>query len=111
MCRAQEILRVIVKVFNDVATGMHSSEPSPLEENGYDFDKEFLDEWNEFLQDHDLFEMIVDNLSLSLDTITSHEFSEFICYELRSIISLHAVLASHVWQRPFLVPQLFCWQL
>ena len=65
MCRAQEILRVIGKVFNDVATGMHSSEPSPLEENGYDFDKEFLDEWNEFLQDNDLFEMIVDNLSFS----------------------------------------------
>ena len=55
MCRAQEILRVIGKVFNDVATGMHSSEPSPLEENGYDFGKEFLDEWNEFLQDNDLF--------------------------------------------------------
>ena len=41
MCRAQEILRVIGKVFNDVATGMHSSEPSPLEENGYDFDGVF----------------------------------------------------------------------
>ena len=65
MCRAQEILRVIGNVFNDVATGMKSSEPSPLEENGYDFDKEFLDEWNEFLQDNDLFEMIVDNLSFS----------------------------------------------
>ena len=65
MCRAQEILRVIGNVFNDVATGMKSSEPSPLEENGYDFDKEFLDEWNEFLQDNDLLEMIVDNLSFS----------------------------------------------
>ena len=65
MCHAQEILRVIGNVFNDVATGMKSSEPSPLEENGYDFDKEFLDEWNEFLQDNDLFEMIVDNLSFS----------------------------------------------
>ena len=65
MCRAQEILRVIGNVFNDVATGMKSSEPSPVEENGYDFDKEFLDEWNEFLQDNDLFEMIVDNLSFS----------------------------------------------
>ena len=65
MCHAQEILKVIRKVFNDVATGMQSSELSPLEENGYDFDEEFLDEWNEFLQDDDLFEMIVDNLSLS----------------------------------------------
>ena len=48
-----------------MATGMQSSEPSPLEENGYDFDKEFLDEYNGFLQDNDLFEMIVDNLSFS----------------------------------------------
>ena len=65
MCHAQEILKVISKVFNDVATGIQSSEPSPLEENGYDADEELLDEWNEFLQDDDLFEMILDNLSLS----------------------------------------------
>ena len=65
MCHAREILKVISKVFNDVATGIQSSEPSPLEENGYDFDEELLDEWNEFLQDDDLFEMILDNLSLS----------------------------------------------
>ena len=64
MCHAQEILKVISKVSNDVATGMQTSEPSPLE-NGYDFNEVFLDEWNEFLQDDDLFEMIVDNLSLS----------------------------------------------
>lgn len=48
-----------------MCTGMQSSEPSPLEENGYDFDEGFFDEWNEFLSDDDLFEMIVDNLSLS----------------------------------------------
>ena len=65
MCHAQEILKVIRKGFNDVTTGMQSSEPSPLEENGYDFDEGFFDEWNEFLSDDDLFEMIVDNLSLS----------------------------------------------
>lgn len=65
MCHAWEILKVISKVFNDVATGMQLSEPSPLEENDYDFDDELLDEWNEFLQDDDLFDMILDNLSLS----------------------------------------------
>ena len=59
MCHAREILKVISKVFNDVATGMQSSE------HGYDFDEELLDEWNEFLQDDHLFEMILDNLSLS----------------------------------------------
>lgn len=41
MCHAQEILKVISKGFNDVTTGMQSSEPSPLEENGYDFDRVF----------------------------------------------------------------------
>ena len=65
MCHAWEILKVISKVFNDVATGMQLSEHSPLEENDYDFDDEPLDEWNEFLQDDDLFDMILDNLSLS----------------------------------------------
>ena len=65
MCHAREILKVISKVFNDVATGMQLSQPSPLEENDYDFDDELLDEWNEFLQDDDLFDMILDNLSLS----------------------------------------------
>ena len=65
MCHAREILKVISKVFNDVATGMQLSEPSTLEENDYDFDDELLDEWNEFLQDDDLFDMILDNLSLS----------------------------------------------
>ena len=29
------------------------------------FDEELLDEWNEILQDDELFDMIVDNLSLS----------------------------------------------
>ena len=64
MCHAREILKVISNVFNDVATGKQVSEPSPLEENDYDFDDELLDEWNEFLQDDDLFDMILDNLSL-----------------------------------------------
>ena len=35
------------------------------EENEYDFDEELLDEWNEILQDDDLFDMIVNNLCLS----------------------------------------------
>lgn len=65
MCHAREILKVISKFSNDVATGMQLSKPSPLEENDYDFDDELLDEWNEFLQDDDLFDMILDNLSLS----------------------------------------------
>ena len=30
-----------------------------------DFDEEFLDEWQEMLQDDDFFDMVFDNLSLS----------------------------------------------
>lgn len=65
MCHAREILKVISNVFNDVGTRMQLFDPSPSEENDYDFDDELLDEWNEFLQDDDLFDMILDNLSLS----------------------------------------------
>lgn len=65
MCHAREILKVISNVFNDVDTRMQLFDPSPSEENDYDFDDELLDEWNEFLQDDDLFDMILDNLSLS----------------------------------------------
>lgn len=65
MCHAREIMKVISNVFNDVGTRMQLFDPSPSEENDYDFDDELLDEWNEFLQDDDLFDMILDNLSLS----------------------------------------------
>ena len=61
---AQEILSVISEVFKDVNSDSRPSDPT-LEENEYDFDEELLDEWNEILQDDDLFDMIVDNLSLS----------------------------------------------
>ncbi|CAB4010242.1 Hypothetical predicted protein [Paramuricea clavata] len=31
----------------------------------YEFDDELLDDWQEILQDNDMFDMIVENLSLS----------------------------------------------
>jgi len=48
-----------------VSTDIQSSDLTRLEDNEYDFDEELLDEWNEILQDNDLIDMIVDNLSIS----------------------------------------------
>ena len=56
---AMKILSVINDVFNDGNT------ESTSEDNEYDFDEEFLDEWQEVLQDDDFFDMVFDNLSLS----------------------------------------------
>ena len=33
--------------------------------NNYKFDDELLDEWHEFLKDYELYEMIVESMSLS----------------------------------------------
>ena len=65
MRHSLEILSVISDVFNDVSSDIQSLDPTALEDNEYDFDDDLLDEWNEILQDDDLFDMIVDNLSLS----------------------------------------------
>lgn len=61
---ALEILSVVSDVFKDVNSDIPVSD-STEEDKEYDFDEELLDEWNEFIQDDDLFDMIVDNLSLS----------------------------------------------
>ena len=34
-------------------------------DSNYEFDDEFMDEWDEILQDNELFDMIVENISLS----------------------------------------------
>ena len=53
-------------MFQDVSDDnqSHTCTVSP-EDNDYVFDDELMDEWNEVLQDDDLFDMIVNNLSLS----------------------------------------------
>ncbi|KAJ7394588.1 hypothetical protein OS493_000406 [Desmophyllum pertusum] len=61
---ALKILSVVSDVFNDVSSSNQSFDLTS-EDKEYDFDDELLDEWNEVLQDDDLFDMIVDNLSLS----------------------------------------------
>ena len=64
---AVKILSVINDVFQDVQEDnqSHCFSSDGNEDDNYVFDEELLDEWNEILQDDELFDMIVDNLSLS----------------------------------------------
>ena len=63
---AVKILSVINDVFQDVQEDNQSHcLSSDDKDDDYVFDEELLDEWNEILQDDELFDMIVDNLSLS----------------------------------------------
>ena len=60
-----EILSIINNVFRDVNEGNQSCLLPDGNDDDNVFDDELLDEWNEILQDDELFELIVDNLSLS----------------------------------------------
>ena len=65
---AEKILSVIADVFKDIENAVHVNTSSLYTEEGddqYDFDDEFMDEWNELLQDDELFDMIIENMSLS----------------------------------------------
>ena len=61
---AQRILSVVNKVFGDISVDS-GSQVAVNNTDNYEFDDDLLDEWNEFLQDDELYEMIVNNLSLS----------------------------------------------
>ena len=55
-------------VFKDIENAVHVNTGSLYTEEGddqYDFADEFMDEWNELLQDDELFDMIIENMSLS----------------------------------------------
>ena len=63
---AEKILNIINSVFGDLLVDEHlhdSRGESVLDM--YEFDDELLDDWQEVLQDNDMFDMIVENLSLS----------------------------------------------
>lgn len=92
MRHAREILSVLGDVFNDVSIDILPSDPTQ-EDNEYDFDEELLDEWNEILQDDDLFDMIVDNLSLSQLENSLLE-QEPVCDNSQEIETPSAVLAT-----------------
>ena len=65
---AEKILSVIADVFKDIENAVHVNTGSLYTEEGddqYDFDDEFMDEWNELLQDDELFDMIIENMSSS----------------------------------------------
>ena len=92
MRHALEILSVISDICNDVSADIQSFDRTPLEDNEYGFDEE-LDEWNEILQDNDLIDMIVDNLSISQIENSSLEI-EPDCNNFEEIEVHSAVLAT-----------------
>ena len=61
---AQKILLIVSNVFQDINVNSDSL-VAVNDTNNYEFYDELLDEWHEFLQDDELYEMIVDNMSLS----------------------------------------------
>ena len=61
---AQRILVIVRNVFGDVNVDIEA-QLAVGDTDSYEFDDDLLDEWNEFLEDDELYEMIVDNLSLS----------------------------------------------
>ena len=61
---AQRILVIFRNVFGDVNVDIEA-QFAVGDTDSYEFDDDLLDEWNEFLEDGELYEMIVDNLSLS----------------------------------------------
>lgn len=63
---ALKILSIVSDVFKDVNEENQSHDLlSDNNDDGNVFDDELLDEWNEILQDDEIFDMILDNLSLS----------------------------------------------
>ena len=69
---AQEIIRVIGETFHD--TNVNSNDAYDVDDDDDDddnvaFSEDLLDEWNDILLDDELFEMVMDNISLTqMDT-------------------------------------------
>ena len=62
---AQKILSVLSSVFKDISCDEDWHWNGTHYDHNQEFDDEFMDEWNEILQDNELFDMIVENISLS----------------------------------------------
>ena len=61
---AQKMLLILNNVFVDINDHC-DSEIAVNNADNFEFDDDLLDEWHEFLQDDELYDMILDNLSLS----------------------------------------------
>jgi len=61
---AQRILLIVSNVFQEINVNSDSL-VAVNDTDNHEFDDKLLDEWHEFLQDDELYEMIVDNMSLS----------------------------------------------
>ena len=62
---AQKILSVLSSVFKDISSDEDWNWNGTQYDHNQEFDDEFMDEWDEILQDNELFDMIVENISLS----------------------------------------------
>ena len=62
---AQKILSVLSSVFKDISCDEDWNWNGTHYDHNQEFDDEFMDEWDEILQDNELFDMIVENISLS----------------------------------------------
>ena len=62
---AQKILSVLSSVFKDISCDEDWNWNDTHYDHNQEFDDEFMDEWDEILEDNELFDMIVENISLS----------------------------------------------
>ena len=62
---AQKILSVLSSVFKDISCDEDWNWNGTHYDHNQEFDDEFMDEWDEILQDNELFDMIMENISLS----------------------------------------------
>ena len=63
---AEKILSVINSLFGDILPGEHFHDMRRESDSDVcKFDDELLDDWQEILQDNDMYDMIIENLSLS----------------------------------------------
>ena len=62
---AQKILSVLSSVFEDISCDEDCNTNGTHYDRNQEFDDEFIDEWDEILQDNELFDMVVENASLS----------------------------------------------
>ena len=62
---AQKTLSVLSSVFRDISCDKDWNPNGTHCERNQEFDDEFMDEWGQILQDNELFDTIVENISLS----------------------------------------------
>ena len=68
---AQKVLSGLSSVFKDISCDKDWNWNGTHNDHNQEFDDEFMDEWDEILQDNELFDMIVENISSRFDASIS----------------------------------------